>query len=217
MNLFKEQLRLYALTDRAWTKEQTLYEQVKAALSGGVTMVQLREKEGSRQERYEEAKRLLALCRSYQVPLLINDDVELARCIGADGVHVGQKDMPAMKARALLGKNKIIGVSAKTVEQARAAREVGADYLGVGAAFATGTKRDASVISHTQYRAIKEAVGLPMVAIGGITRDNINALRNTGVDGVALVSAIFAAEHIENACRELRGVVDGWFVEEDEV
>ena len=217
MNIIKEQLRLYAVTDRTWTKEQTLYEQVEAALMGGVTMVQLREKHGNRRERYEEAKRLLTLCRSYRVPLLINDDVELAACLGADGVHVGQKDMPADKARTLLGRDKIIGVSAKTVEQAGIAKEAGADYLGVGAAFATGTKRDASVIPHNQYQAIKEAVGLPIVAIGGITKENINELRSTGVDGVALVSAIFAAEHIEDTCRELRSVVDSWFATKDGV
>lgn len=217
MNIIKEWLRLYAVTDPTWTKTHTLYEQVEAALMGGVTMVQLREKNGNRQERYEEAKQLLALCQSFHVPLIINDDVELAVCVDADGVHVGQKDMPADKARAMLGGNKIIGVSAKTVEQARIAKEAGADYLGVGAAFATGTKKDATVIPHKQYQTIKDAVGLPIVAIGGITRENVNELCGTGVDGVALVSAIFASEHIEDTCRELKGVVNSWFVEKDSV
>lgn len=215
--MYKEQLRLYAVTDQSWTKKQTLYEQVEEALKGGVTMVQLRQKEGITGERYDEAKRLLSLCRSYQVPLLINDDVELALSLDADGVHVGQSDMPADKARRLLGTGKIIGVSARTVEQALAAKEAGADYLGVGAAFATNTKMDASVISHDQYQAIKRAADLPMVAIGGITRENINELRGTGVDGVALVSAIFASPHIEASCRELRACVDSWFRKEDAI
>lgn len=217
MNCFvNEHLRLYAVTDRRWLKHRTLYEQVEAALKGGVTMVQLREKNGSGQECYEEAKQLLALCKGYRVPLIINDDVALAACVDADGVHIGQGDMPAQRARLMLGADKIIGVTAKTVEQARAAKMAGADYLGVGAAFATGTKKDTMVIPRDNYRAIRKEVNLPMVAIGGITRDNVEELRFAGVDGVALVSAIFAEENIEAVCREFREKIDGWFCKEEE-
>lgn len=204
MGCKKEDMLLYAVTDRGWVGKQTLLEQVEAALKGGVTMVQLREKELDEAHFLEEAIAMQALCRKYQVPFLINDNVEIALKSGADGVHVGQKDMEAGHVRTLLGKDKIIGVSARTVEQALAAQAAGADYLGVGAAFGTTTKKDANAISHETIKAICEAVQIPVVAIGGISRENIQKLSGTGVDGVALVSAIFAADDIEAECRELK-------------
>lgn len=206
MGCKKEDMLLYAVTDRGWVGKQTLLEQVEAALKGGVTMVQLREKELDEEHFLEEAIAMQALCRKYQVPFLINDNVEIALKSGADGVHVGQKDMEAGHVRALLGKDKIIGVSARTVEQALAAQAAGADYLGVGAAFGTTTKKDANAISHETIKAICEAVQIPVVAIGGISRDNMRKLSGTGVDGVALVSAIFAADDIEEECRELKAL-----------
>lgn len=206
MGCKKEDMLLYAVTDRGWVGKQTLLEQVEAALKGGVTMVQLREKELDEEHFLEEAIAMQALCRKYRVPFLINDNVEIALKSGADGVHVGQKDMEAGHVRALLGKDKIIGVSARTVEQALAAQAAGADYLGVGAAFGTTTKKDANAISHETIKAICKAVQIPVVAIGGISRENIQKLSGTGVDGVALVSAIFAADDIEAECRELKAL-----------
>lgn len=202
----KKTMLLYAVTDRAWVGRQTLYQQVESALKGGITCLQLREKLLDEEEFFEEALEIGRLCRSYGVPFLINDNVELAISCRADGVHVGQKDMKAADARRMIGKDKILGVSAKTVEQALRAQEEGADYLGVGAAFSTGTKLDATAISHETIRQICEAVTIPVVAIGGIDRNNILQLSGTGVDGAALVSAIFSAEDIEAECRTLRGL-----------
>ena len=199
-------MRLYAVTDRAWTGEKTLYEQVEAALKGGVTCVQLREKDLPREEIRKEAVQLCSLCRQYGVPFLINDDVELAVECGADGVHVGQKDMEAGRARALLGEGKILGVSARTVEQALEAQKNGADYLGVGAVFSTSTKQDAKALPHETLRAICDAVSIPVVAIGGIKKENMLQLSGCGADGVALVSAIFSAQDIELECRTLRAM-----------
>ncbi len=204
MNFKKENLCLYAVTDRAWIQGTTLAAQVKEALAGGITMLQLREKSLSREEFRREALEIKALCHDYGVPFLINDDVDLAREVDADGVHVGQGDMPVSRARQLLGPEKIIGVSARTVEQAKAAEAAGADYLGVGAVFATGTKADAMPLSREMLRAITTSVSLPVVAIGGITRDNLMSLRGSGVAGVALVSAIFGQPSVEEAARSLR-------------
>lgn len=194
---------LYAVTDRRWTGARTLEEQVEAALRGGVTMVQLREKELPEAELLSLAVRLGALCRRYRVPFLVNDSPGLAVQSGADGVHVGQGDLSAEKARKMIGADKILGVTAKTVEQARAAERAGADYLGVGAAFSTDTKTDASVIPHSLYREICAAVRIPVVAIGGLNRENLLALKGSGIAGAALVSAIFSAEDVEAACGEL--------------
>ena len=199
-----ESMLLYAVTDRAWTDRQTLYRQVEQALKGGVTCVQLREKELDREACLAEALEISALCRAYGVPFIVNDSVEIALACGADGVHVGQSDMDAGQVRALAGGRLMIGVSARTVEQALRAQEAGADYLGVGAVFGTSTKRDAKAISHQTLKEICAAVDIPVVAIGGVSRDNILELSGTGVDGVALVSAIFAAEDIESRCRELK-------------
>ena len=199
-----ETMLLYAVTDRAWTGTQTLYRQVEQALRGGVTCVQLREKELDEAAFLAEAKEIRELCRSYGVPFLVNDSVEIALACGADGVHVGQSDMDAGQVRALAGGRLMIGVSARTVEEALRAQRAGADYLGVGAVFGTSTKPDAKAISRQTLKEICAAVDIPVVAIGGISRDNMPELSGTGIDGVALVSAIFAAEDIENQCRELK-------------
>ena len=206
MNCDKKDLLLYAVTDRHWLDGRRLIDVVRESLDGGVTMVQLREKTLEEGKFLEEAKELQALCRERGVPFLVNDNVEIAREMNADGVHVGQSDMEAGRVRALLGEDKLIGVSARTVEQALAAQAAGADYLGVGAAFVTGTKTDAKPISRETIRAITAAVDIPVVAIGGIHKENILQLKGTGVDGVALVSAIFAAKDIEAECRELRAL-----------
>lgn len=203
-NCKPEWMRLYAVTDRAWVGEQTLYEQVECALRGGVTCVQLREKHLDFDAFFAEARELKTLCQRYGVPLIINDSVEIARLSDADGVHVGQSDMQAKDVRDLLGPDKIIGVTAKTVEQALLAQEMGADYLGTGAFFVTDTKKDALPITHEMARAITAAVDIPVTGIGGITPGNLDTLEGLGLDGVALVSAIFSAPDIEQRCRQLR-------------
>ncbi len=206
MKCDKRHMLLYAVTDRAWTGKQTLYEQVEAALKGGVTCVQLREKELDETAFLQEAKELCALCRRYGVPFLVNDNVEIAIACGADGIHVGQEDLAAGEVRRRVGENMILGVSVHTVEEARQAVRDGADYLGLGAVFPTSTKTDVEQMSNETLRAICDAVDVPIVAIGGINRGNILKLAGSGVDGVALVSAIFSAEDIEGACRELRAM-----------
>ena len=203
MRCDKRHMLLYAVTDRAWTGKQTLYEQVEAALKGGVTCVQLREKELDETLFIQEAKALCTLCRRYGVPFIVNDNVEIAIACGADGVHVGQEDLAAGEVRRRVGENMILGVSVHTVEEARQAVRDGADYLGLGAVFPTSTKTDADQMSNETLRDICGAVEIPVVAIGGLNRDNILRLSGSGVDGVALVSAIFGAEDIEAACREL--------------
>ena len=203
-NCRKEDLLLYAVTDRSWLNGETLYAQVEKALKGGVTFVQLREKALDEQAFLEEAKEIQKLCAQYHVPFVINDNVEIAARIGADGVHVGQSDMEAGDVREKLGPDRIIGVSAQTVEQAVRAQERGADYLGVGAVFPTGSKADAVEVSHETVRAITEAVDIPVIAIGGITKDNVSELSGTGICGIAVISAIFAQEDIEGAARVLK-------------
>ena len=204
INCRKEDLLLYAVTDRSWLNGETLYAQVEKALKGGVTFVQLREKALDEQAFLEEAKEIQKLCAQYHVPFVINDNVEIAVQIGADGVHVGQSDMEAGDVREKLGPDRIIGVSAQTVEQAVRAQERGADYLGVGAVFPTGSKADAVEVSHETVRAITEAVDIPVIAIGGITKDNVSELSGTGICGIAVISAIFAQEDIEGAARVLK-------------
>lgn len=206
MKIDGRRLRLYAVTDRAWVGQGTLGDQVEQALRGGVTCVQLREKSLGVPAILVEAEEIGALCRSYGVPFLINDRVEIALQCGADGVHVGQKDRAAREVRRLLGPNRILGVSARTVEQAVQAERDGADYLGVGAVFSTSTKADAMPVSYETLQAICRAVSIPVVAIGGIQRENLLSLTGSGVDGVALVSAIFAAPDVETASRELRAL-----------
>ncbi len=203
MRCDKKTMLLYAVTDRLWTGEQTLYEQVESALRGGVTCVQLREKELNDESFLNEAIEIKELCRKYHVPFFINDRVDIAIECGADGIHVGQDDMAASAVRALVGENMMIGVSVHTVEEAIEAVRNGADCLGVGAMFSTSTKLDADVLSMQTLSDICHAVDIPVVAIGGLNKKNISELSGTGVDGVALVSAIFAAEDIESECREL--------------
>lgn len=197
---------LYAVTDQAWTGKQTLMEQVQDALKGGVTCVQLREKTLEKEAFLKEAIEMKALCNQYKVPFIVNDEVEIAVKCGADGIHVGQKDMEVGNVRAIVGEDMIIGVSVQTVEQAVAAEQAGADYLGVGAVFNTSTKLDAKEVSFETLKRIREVVSIPIVAIGGITKSNMTQLKGTGVDGVALVSAIFAAKDIEQECRGLRAI-----------
>ena len=204
MKCDKKDLLLYAVTDRSWLNGRTLYEQVEEALKGGVTFVQLREKNLDEDAFFEEAQQIKRLCAQYKVPFVINDNVEIAARIGADGVHVGQSDMEALDVRAKLGPDKIIGVSAQTVEQVLKAQEHGADYLGVGAVFPTGSKADAVEVGPDRVRAICEAVDIPVIAIGGITKDNVIELKGSGICGIAVISAIFARKDIEEAARILR-------------
>lgn len=201
--LKKEDLLLYAVTDRTWLNGDTLYNQVEKALKGGATFIQLREKNLSNTEFLEEAKEIKQLCAKYNVPFVINDNVEIAKEIDADGVHVGQDDMEALDVRAVLGKDKIIGVSAHSVEEALLAQEHGADYLGVGAVFHTGTKSDATDLSRETLKAICDAVDIPVIAIGGISADNVLELSGNGLCGIAVISAIFAQKDIEAAARNL--------------
>ena len=206
MKCNKKHMLLYAVTDRAWVGKQSLYQQVEAALKGGVTCVQLREKELDEARFLQEARDICALCHQYKVPFIVNDNVDIAIACGADGVHVGQEDMEAGKVRRRVGDAMILGVSANTVEEARQAVRDGADYLGVGAVFPTNTKTDAGQMSNETLRAICGAVNVPIVAIGGINQNNIGKLAGSGVGGVALVSAIFSAKDIEGTCRELRAL-----------
>ncbi len=208
MKCDKKDLLLYAVTDRHWLNGRTLYSQVEEALKGGATFIQLREKELDEEHFLEEAKEIKELCRRYQVPFVINDNVEIALAVDADGVHVGQSDMEAGDVRAKLGPDKIIGVSAQTVEQAVMAEQNGADYLGVGAVFPTGSKADALEVSHDTLIAICKAVKIPVIAIGGISKENILELSGSGVCGIAVISAIFAKDDIEEAARELRGLTE---------
>ena len=203
MGLKLEDCVLYAVTDTSWLRGQTLVQQVEAALRGGVTMVQLREKELRGEALEQEAREILAVCRQYGVPLLINDDVMLAKKIGAEGVHVGQSDMAASQAREILGPDAIIGVTARTIEQAQAAEKAGADYLGSGAVFGTSTKKDAKPMDPAYFQQICESVSIPVVAIGGITADNIRQLEGRKMTGFAIVSGIFAADDIEAQTRKL--------------
>lgn len=204
MNGVKEAMLLYAVTDRAWLGSQTLAQQVEASLKGGATCIQLREKKMDTPSFIREAQEIKQLCRDFGVPFIINDNVEVANAVDADGIHVGQHDMEAGMVRQRLGEGKILGVSAQTVEQALRAQACGADYLGVGAVFHTGTKLDADDVSFDTLRAICNAVDIPVVAIGGICRDNVSQLSGTGVDGIAVVSAIFAQADIEAAAHELK-------------
>lgn len=204
MKCDKKTMLLYAVTDRTWTSKQSLYEQVESALKGGVTCVQLREKELNDEEFLKEAIEISSLCQQYRIPFFINDNVDIAIKCRADGIHVGQEDMETSKVRQKVGDDMMIGVSVHSVEEALKAVENGADYLGVGAMFSTSTKTDVNVLSIDTLYDICTAVDVPVVAIGGIGKNNISQLAKTGVDGVALVSAIFAADDIEKEVRLLR-------------
>lgn len=211
MILTRQTMRLYAVTDRKWTGKATLLEQVEAALSGGTTLVQLREKDMSGDDMLREAIEMRRLCHSYGVPLIINDRLNIALASGADGIHVGQSDISAGDVRKRAGSQLILGVSARTPEQARAAELAGADYLGCGAAFGTSTKADARPISPEQMRAVVDAVSIPVVAIGGVNADNLPQLRGMGLAGAAIVSGIFASDDIKAACMDLRALADEVF------
>ena len=198
MNCDKKDLLLYAVTDRAWLNGETLCSQVEKAIKGGATFIQLREKNLEIQK----------LCKKYNVPFVINDNVEIAKKIDADGVHVGQSDMEAGNVRKILGGDKIIGVSAQTVEQALLAQKHGADYLGVGAVFKTGSKDDADDVSHDELQKICEAVDIPVIAIGGISSKNVTELKGRGIVGIAVISAIFAQPDITKATAELKALTE---------
>ena len=203
MKLESSKLRLYAVTDRSWLNGGRLVDAVAAALDGGATFVQLREKALDPADILAEARQLAALCHARQVPFVVDDNVDIALAAGADGVHVGQSDLAARRARALLGPDKILGVSAHNAAEALAAQADGADYLGCGAAFVTGTKLDAHPVSAETMRAVTAAVDIPVVAIGGISAANISQLNGRGLAGVAVVSGIFAQSDITAAAREL--------------
>lgn len=207
MKCGKKELQLYAITDRHWLNGRSLYEVVKESLDGGVTFLQLREKQLDEDHFLEEAKKLQGLCSEYNVPFIINDNVEIALAINADGVHIGQSDMEMKEAREKLGPDKIIGVSAHTKEEALLAQAQGADYLGVGAVFPTSSKDDAESVSYETLKEICEVVSIPVVAIGGITKDNLHQLSGSGISGVSVISAIYAQPDIKEAARELKQCV----------
>ncbi len=205
MRLNKEDLLLYAVTDRRWLKDgETLVTRTEEAIDGGVTFVQLREKDLDEENFEREGRELKELCRKRGVPFVINDNVELAAKLDADGVHVGQSDMEALDVRRIIGGDKILGVSAQTVEQAVTAEKHGADYLGVGAVFPTGSKDDAAEVSYDTLKAICHAVKIPVIAIGGITEDNVAELSKSGICGIAVISALYAKEDIKSAAQRLR-------------
>ena len=203
-----QSLLLYAVTDRHWLGNRTLYDVVRESLEGGVTFLQLREKDLDDENFYKEAVRLQEMAREYGVPFVVNDNVDIAVRMDADGVHVGQSDMEAGDVRALIGPDKILGVSAQTVEQAVLAEKRGADYLGVGAVFPTGSKDDAVEVSHETLKAICEAVSIPVVAIGGITVNNTPELAGSGICGIAVISAIYGQKDIYQATVSLKKVTE---------
>ena len=208
MNFTAKNLLLYAVTDRAWVGRQTLLEQIEDALRGGVTLVQLREKDLPQPDFIREAAQATALCHRYGIPLIVNDSLEVALESGADGVHVGIEDQPVAEIRRRVGKGFLIGATAKTVEQARAAQAAGADYLGGGAVFPSPTKKNAIRITTQQLREICSSVAIPCVAIGGISRENLPTLAGGGMAGFALVSAIFSQPDIAAACRDLKSLAE---------
>ncbi len=204
MRLEKEMLQLYAITNRKDESREQFSESIEKALQGGVTVLQLREKNISADELIEETAALKKICDTYNVPLIINDNVEIAIKCNADGVHVGADDMPVSEIRKRAGRDFIIGATAKTVEQAQKAEREGADYLGVGAVFSSPTKTEAKRITKEQLSEITKAVNIPVVAIGGIDADNITELHNTGISGVAVISALFSAEDVESRAALLK-------------
>ena len=204
----KKAMLLYAITDRTWLGNNSLYEQVEDAIKGGATFIQLREKNLSYEKFLEEAKKIKEITDKYGVPFVINDNVEIAKEIDADGVHVGQSDTEAKRAREILGKDKIIGISAGNLKEAIDAEKNGADYIGIGAMFHTDTKSDATSVTFEEAKEITGKVNIPVVAIGGINSENILSLKGTGIDGVAVISAIFSHENIYDATHKLRKLVE---------
>lgn len=203
-----DSLLLYAVTDRHWLGERTLADVVKESLDGGVSFLQLREKDLDEERFYEEAVELQALAAQYGVPFVVNDNVDIALRMDADGVHVGQSDMEAGDVRALIGPDKILGVSAQTVEQAVLAEKRGADYLGVGAVFPTSSKDDAEAVPYETLKDICAAVSIPVAAIGGITPENTPELAGSGICGIAVISAIYAQKDIREAAAKLRKITE---------
>lgn len=210
MRVDRKDLCLYAVTDRHWLGEDTLEHQVEQAILGGATFVQFREKQLQGEALLQQGRRVQEVCRRYGVPLIVNDDVSLALSLDAAGVHVGQGDMKVQEARKRLGPEKIIGVSAHNVEEALEAWRDGADYLGAGAVFATGTKRDASALARETLTAICQAVDIPVVAIGGIDAGNVVRLGGTGIAGVAVIHGIFGQEDIRQGAAELKKLLEGF-------
>lgn len=204
MKFSREMLLLYAVTDRKWTGEKTLYQQVEEALNGGATLIQLREKDMSQEEFLKEAREMTALCHSHGTALIINDNVEVALKSGADGVHVGIEDTPVKEIRKMVPGDFIIGATAKTTEQAQRAEQEGADYIGVGAVFPSPTKKNAIRITLEQLKKISGSVRIPAVAIGGITYENADTLRGGGMAGMAVVSAVFGAADIKKETARLK-------------
>lgn len=206
MRFDKNSLLLYLVSDRHWLEGRRLADDLEAAIKGGVTFVQLREKDDMAMDHddfLKEALEIKELCARYEIPFVIDDDVDLALECGADGVHVGQSDMEAGSVREKIGPDRILGVSAETVEEAILAEKRGADYLGVGAVFPTGSKDDALDVSHETLKEICRAVSIPVIAIGGISRDNVCELSGSGIVGIAVISAILAQKHIEEAAEDL--------------
>lgn len=199
-----QDLLLYAITDRCWLDGRSLKDVVRQSLDGGVTLLQLREKNLDDEAFLQEAIEIKELCRQYNVPFIVNDNVDIALKMDADGVHVGQSDMEAGRVREKLGPDKIIGVSAGSLEEALRAEQAGADYLGVGAVFPTGSKDDAVEVPHSVLREICSAVKIPVVAIGGITKDNICELKGSGIAGISVISAIYAQPDIKAAAEKLK-------------
>ena len=210
-NVKPEQLLLYAVTDSTWLNGRSLPDCVRAAIEAGVTFVQLREKYASFAQKVELARAIVPICRAAGVPFVIDDDVDVALAAGADGVHVGQDDLACAEARRLLGPHAIVGVSAHNVAEALAAQAQGADYLGSGALVATSTKSDVTPLPPDGLAAICAAVDIPVVGIGGLNASNIPQFKGLGCAGAAVVSAIFAADDIATATRELREVCDNTF------
>ena len=208
MKLDKKDLLLYAVTDRMWLNGRTLAHDVEQTLLGGATFTQLREKDTSYEEFLQQAKEVKEVCKKFGVPFVINDNIDIALAVDADGVHVGQSDMEVGSVREKLGADKVLGVSVRTVEEARLAWERGADYLGVGAVFHTSTKPDAGDVTLAQLKEVCNAVPIPVVAIGGISRENVGLLAGTDIDGVAVVSALFAAQDIQGATAEMKKMLE---------
>lgn len=215
MKFSKESLRLYAVTDRTWLNGRTLRQVVSEAVSGGATTIQIREKNSGYEDFKSQALEIQALCKENHIPFIVNDNVDLALDIDADGVHVGQSDMEAVRVRDLIGPDKILGVSASTVQEAIEAERNGADYIGAGAVFQTGSKSDAVNVTHDVLREICSAVKIPVIAIGGINSGNIGELKGSGIAGVAVISAIFASQDIEKSARELLELSEKYFCNHD--
>ncbi len=206
MKVDKSSMLLYAVTDRTWLKDRSLADVVEEAIKAGITFLQLREKDLDYASFLQLAKEIRNITDKYKIPYVVNDNIEVAMACGADGVHVGQSDMDAKDVRRIIGQDKILGVSAQTVEQAVLAEKNGADYIGVGTVFPTSTKLDAEGVSFETLKEICKAVSIPVVAIGGINKDNAMKLAGSSIDGIAVVSAIFAQEDITAAVKELRQI-----------